>query len=106
MITVNEQAANGKSTGSSLDPPGRYVPDDQVRFKPTIERDQPVPGTPAVVAHSSSEIGKHVQESELTRSGAGEENLDCRSVNWEKEIKEAAALDAEEISQRLNVDLR
>ncbi|KAL9007925.1 MAG: hypothetical protein Q9180_009557 [Flavoplaca navasiana] len=106
MITVNEQAANGKSTGSSLDPPGRYVPDEQVRFEPTNERDQPVAGTPAVAAHSFSEIEKHFRESDLTRSGAGEENLDCCSENWEKEIKEAAVLDAEEISQRLNVDLR
>ena len=81
MITVNEQAANGKSTGSSLDSPGRYVPHKQVRLEPTNERDQPVAVTPAVAAQSSSE-------------------------NWEKEIKEAAALDAEEISQRLNVDLR
>ncbi|KAL9630334.1 MAG: hypothetical protein Q9204_004777 [Flavoplaca sp. TL-2023a] len=103
---LNEQAANGKSTGSSLDSPGRYVPDEQLRFEATNEQHQPVAGTPAVAAHSSSEIGEHIRESELTRSGAGEENLDCRSENWEKGIKEAAALDPEEISQRLNVDLR
>lgn len=106
MIAVNEQAANGKSTGSSLDPPGRYVSDEQVRVEPTNERDQPVAGTPTVAAYSSSEIEKHIRESELTRSGAGEEDPDCRSENWEKDIKEAAALDAEEISQRLNVHLR
>ncbi|KAL8874849.1 MAG: hypothetical protein Q9198_006715, partial [Flavoplaca austrocitrina] len=99
-------AANGKSTGSSLDSSGRYVPDEQVRFEPTNERHQPVAGTPVVAANSSSEIGKHIRESDLTRSGAGEENLDCRSENWEKEIKEAAALGPKEISQRLNVDLR
>ena len=105
MITENEQAANGKSTGSSLDSPGPYVPDEQLRFEPPNERDQPVARTPAVAAHSSSEVEKHRPESELTGSGVGEESLDCPSEKWEKEIKEAAALDPEEISQRLNVDL-
>ena len=106
MNTVNQQAANGKSKQFALDSPGRHVPDGQIRLGVKNEPHQSVVGKPSAAADSSFEGGKPTCEPEPTSSGTAERTLDCRNETCEKGVEAAHAFDVEEISKRLNVDLR